>query len=288
MISQVKNNTIAIIVTYYPNIEFLLENIFLLLIQVNQVVVIDNSESSESLIQSLEGINKVVLFVNQNQGGIAGGLNIGLKYAWEQGFEFALLLDQDSKPNSDLVQKLSEGFDENLKEVAIVCPKIVDVNCGHNENYLLPQQKFIKVFVCITSGSLLNLNLVKKVGRFNEKFFIDYVDFEYCLRIQDLKFKILKSQQAYLYHSLGRIEKHHVMGINFFPTNHNSIRRYYKSRNGAFLVKKNLIKNFSFSLKIFYKNISDVLEVVFFEEDKFKKISSIIKGIIDGLITQLD
>jgi GT2 family glycosyltransferase len=43
----------------------------------------------------------------------------------------------------------------------------------------------------MSSGNLLNLAAFKQVGAYNESFFIDYVDHEYCLRLKKKRFSIL-------------------------------------------------------------------------------------------------
>lgn len=280
---DMKNNVVAIVVTHFPNLELLSKNILLLLSQVDEVVIVDNTEYPGYISQYVQNLHKVTLFLNENKGGIAGGLNVGIKYAWKHDFEFALFLDQDSTPTSNLIDTLIQGFSENKEKVVMVCPTILDVN-KNNKN--LPENvnknDFEKIFVCITSGTLINLNKSKQIGIFNEKLFIDYVDFEYCLRAKNLEFTILKSCQAILYHSLGKIEKYNFWGIKLYTTNHNYMRRYYKSRNCMYLIKKEGVRNINFISKVIFRQVTDFCKIICFESEKFKKIKFMFLGLVDG------
>ena len=53
----------------------------------------------------------------------------------------------------------------------------------------------------MTSGSFLNLKVYKEAGPFVDKLFIDYVDFEYCLRLKKKGFKIYKLNNTYMQHN---------------------------------------------------------------------------------------
>ena len=54
----------------------------------------------------------------------------------------------------------------------------------------------------MTSGNLLNIAAHKKVGGFDEKYFIDCVDWEYCLKLNTMNYQVLTLNDIELNHSL--------------------------------------------------------------------------------------
>ena len=90
----------------------------------------------------------------------------------------------------------------------------------------------------ITSGTLLHSDVLKKVGFFNEDFFIDYVDVEWGLRAAKRGFNCYGICKAALYHQLG---EQRVVAINSRrtpPAYHQPFRYYYITRN-PFLLARN-------------------------------------------------
>ena len=95
-------------------------------------------------------------------------------------YEYALLIDQDSKLFPETVNKLRKCLESDEKFLSHV--QRIDVNSATNENLL----HNTKILTCVTSGSLLRLKHVKEVGYHEEKLFIDMVDHEYCLRASSM------------------------------------------------------------------------------------------------------
>ena len=84
----------------------------------------------------------------------------------------------------------------------------------------------------MTSGNLLNLDIFNKIGPFREDFFIDYVDNEYCLKLNTYGYRIIQIKDAFLHHNLGYQNKHSYFGLkNTTTINYDPIRRYYSTKN---------------------------------------------------------
>ena len=66
------------------------------------------------------------------------------------------------------------------------------------------------------------------MGGFNDNYFIDYVDVEYCLRLNVEGYKIIQVNAARLYHNEANLEIKRIVGKTIYPYNHNPIRFYYK------------------------------------------------------------
>ena len=60
--------------------------------------------------------------------------------------------------------------------------------------------QFQEITVALQSGSLFSRSALKDVGLFDETFFIDYVDFEFCLRLRKHGFRLIEATDAPIYH----------------------------------------------------------------------------------------
>ena len=59
----------------------------------------------------------------------------------------------------------------------------------------------------MTSGNLLSLKAFKSVGRFHDDFFIDYIDIEYCIRMNYNNYDVIRINDIVLEHDEGNLVK---------------------------------------------------------------------------------
>jgi rhamnosyltransferase len=268
----------AVVVLYNPELNDL-ANINSYIDQVEKIFVVDNSDKiNEPLFQKVKSLNKVAYISNNGNLGIAAALNIGAKKAITEGFDYLLTMDQDSEASSSLVTTLLKGFSIDSK-VALVSPVVYHRN--GKEIIKKPGKSFEQVITNWTSGSLLDLHIFKNTGGFKEELFIDYVDHEFCLRLNKMGYKIFICNNTFLKHSLGKVEEINLFFRKVYPTNHSAIRLYYRARN-RFYVKKIYKK----ILPVFFKQ-DDIefwkgfLKAILFERSKLEKIKYFLWGYLD-------
>lgn len=282
------------IVTYNPDITKFKENLNAINAQVSTIFVFDNgSRNVTEIIDTIQKFgNNAEIIKNTTNSGIGHALNQIMEHAQAKGADWVLLLDQDSITPLDMIEKYSLLI--NFERVGVICPRIFDVNTGK----INPSNKSIEeIGICITSGSLNKVSAWSEIGKFREDFFIDSVDNEYCIRLFLNNYKILRDNEVILEHELGKGKQHKIRNT----TNHNEKRRYYISRNMIYVAYKysGVIKNrypkrkqreevIHFlddltSIKITYRRqIQFAILVLLYEDNKLKKIHSIIKGTKDG------
>lgn len=236
--------------------------------------VISNSEKSLSKnFKTFFSTENITLIENRGNLGIACALNQAMKYAIRDGFELLLTMDQDSKISETLVASMIRVF-ENDDKIGIVCPNIV-----HKKNSHPTIEKHLKeVKIAMTSGSIIRLSLVNVIGEFKDKFFIDYVDYEYSLRVLANGYKIIKLNDAFVFHSLGNMTEKRIFSIRIFPTNHSAIRYYYRTRN-----RFNLYKLYQAQFpEVINKDkldfIKEIIKLLLLEKEKILKLQMILKG----------
>ncbi|MDO5381723.1 MAG: glycosyltransferase family 2 protein [Eubacteriales bacterium] len=92
----------------------------------SQIIVVDNCSPNESAIKLEEYANATnIIFLKSNTNrGYAAGNNIGLRYAWNEGFKYAWILNNDVViEDSQLKEKMISVFEKD-HSVAIVNPDI--------------------------------------------------------------------------------------------------------------------------------------------------------------------
>ena len=268
---------LGVVITYNPNLDLLKKNIASFIDSVNAVVIIDNGSKIIEELFYLES-DKIKVLSNKSNLGIADGLNQALLYADNGHFDLILTMDQDSFFENATVQDLLLGFKNDT--TAIVCPSIKDMNSNH---VVTVSEEYAEIFTTITSGSLCNVSILKLVGGFDSKMFIDYVDFELCLRLQKNGFKIIRSQKSVLCHHLGESKIERFFGIPIICTHHSPLRRFYYARNKIYIYKKYFFTFPSFVIRDILSFVKTILIILFFEKLKMEKIKMIVKGIWHGL-----
>ncbi len=279
------------IVTYNPDIERLNENILAIYKQVRVVFVVDNGSNNIDQIEKICSVKKNTYLIKNNKNlGIASALNRIMCQAKNAGASWCLLLDQDSIPPIDIIDRYEKNLYES--DVSILCPRIYDMNSSHE---LIECDGLEQVGVCITSGSFNNVEIWDKVGGFDERLFIDSVDNEYCIRLFFCGYKIYRDNSIVLLHELGKRENHFYKAA----TNHNQMRRYYIARNSIYVAKKYKAiamkhdkKNYKIQnafldklispTRIYLRQIQFIVIIILYEKQKREKIEKIIKGLKDG------
>ena len=284
---MLKKNIIASIVTFNPDIERLSLNINAICNQVEKIIVIDNgSHNIKSVKDTFENLvnKKLEFIVNNENKGIAYALNQALEYSINEGYEWLLTLDQDSVCDEKIIHEFKKFIKTNkqINEVGILGPKIIDNNINYS-NEIRKECYIEEVDTVITSGSLINTEIAKKIGGFVDELFIDGVDFEFCLNVRLKGYKIYKVNNAKLYHELGKIKEHNILGIKLITTNHSAVRRYYYFRNKVYIYRKYFKIFPKWVIRNILSSIKTGFLIVLFEEDKSSKINKSFRGINDGI-----
>lgn len=265
------------IVLYNPDIELLKKNIDAIYGKVKLLILVDNGSDNVEDTSSILP-QDVVLIKNDHNNGIAAALNQICAFSYENGFEWALTLDQDSVTPNNLIEEFSKYI--SIERVGMLAPVMCDRNRGDNYSNST-STAYTEINECITSGSLINLNVWNEIGQFDEKMFIDGVDFDICYRIIHKDYKILQINNVFLSHEIGKMEKKQFLFWAFYVKNHSAFRKYYIAKNTVYLARKqNDIKKL---IKSQLQNLKLLTITLFYEDDKKNKALKIIKGNFDGI-----
>jgi rhamnosyltransferase len=264
----------GVVVLYNPN-DRISKNILSYIDFIDKLYVIDNTPKKNN--RRLLPKNKKIFYKPNNKNlGIAASLNIGVKEALEDNYEWLLTMDQDSNFQGDNLPKMIKWLEKNHKKnIGLISP-------WHELNIGLKKPKNIDYpLTVMTSGNIINLDAYKTIGGYKDYLFIDCVDFEYCLNLQSNGYKIVRLNKIELKHELGNIKVDKFLFKNVTHSNHSYIRRYYIVRN-SFIVGKMYKNKFPEFYKIIMREIRrDIIKIIIIEKDKYRKIRNMIRGYID-------
>lgn len=251
----------AVIVSYNPEL-LLIENLKSLLPQIDSCVVVDNGSTKTDVVKKVKEqfkIRVVELSVNK---GIAYALNRGVEYCKAKGYALVLTMDQDTILDQNAV-------DEMLK----IINKSKASSVGINWDGKAGKDKYVDYL--ITSGNLVYLDAVLAVGGYDEKLFIDSVDFDISLRWRNCGYILIKAAKATAVHNLGERQ-----GSTDYIT-HSKERYYYIYRNHFYLIRKHWHHHKLFCLKKHIVLIIDIFRILFFDKEK-AKLKMLHKGYTDS------
>jgi rhamnosyltransferase len=272
--------TAAGIVLYNPDTDRLKQNIDAVIHQVDYVILSDNGSSNTDEIDSLlDSYDKnVIIIFNHANLGIASALNIIFRKAGELGCDWILTLDDDSVCPDNMVSNYISFLESSSDRAGIICPVIKDKNVGIIEGCTQPYEYIRR---SITSGSFTSYAAWWDVHGFDEKLFIDGVDFDFSDRLITAGYKIIRLKNTELLHELGHMTSHRFLLWHVKVQNHPALRKYYIVRNRVYVSKKEKQRLYALTSLLFTIKFS--LTVILYEKDKKKKLSSIMKGYADGL-----
>lgn len=250
------------------------------------ILIIENCSTDNSREKLLEEVPEVKVIHSGKNLGFTGGNNVGIKYAYENHFDYAIVLNNDTIVESkNSIKILIEEMDRNP-----------DVTLGTGRIYYYPEKDKIwydggKVIrwraselhynfrkskneiklndnlreIDFISGCYMCIRLsdLPKLGYMDENFFIYLDDLEYSVRAIKKNLKLLYVPAAEIYHKARGEGKHTPKLI------------YYSIRNRRLLI--NL--HFGLITKLYFEVVLIIKKMMWFVRNKkyFKILNQAIK-----------
>lgn len=218
-----------------------------------QIIVVDNGSTDGSITAIKKKFPKVeVVEIGRNLG-FAGGNNVGVKKAIEDGADFVLVLNNDTTADENLLVHFIEALDNN-KDVGILSPMIY-FSQGyeyHKERYSKAEQGKVIWYaggvidwdnvlaanygvddtdigqyenereIDFATGACMFIRreVLEKFGMFNEKYYLYLEDADFSQRVKNAGYKVIFVPQAKVWHKVSQSS-----GIG------SSLNDYYITRN---------------------------------------------------------
>lgn len=239
------------------------------------------------------------IFLDKNTG-FTGGNNSGILEVINQGFDYVMLLNNDTAVKPDFLNHLVETIEKN-KSFGAVQPKFFFLNnktriwnaggrflpwigvtktIGYNQT---DQNRFNRprqtdwITGC---GFLVSANVVKEVGILTEKFFIYYEDVDWSFRIRAKGYALGFVPESIVYHEAGMSNKSRVKGKEGFVS---PFIHYLRGRNQVWLLRKYTPWYFVPSVSIYLILRYFLFVLYFIIRKRFKKLTFVLRGLKEGI-----
>jgi len=261
-----------------------------------KIILVDN-ECQNGVLDELRKNEKIHIIKNENNEGFARANNQGIRYSLKNGFDYVLLLNNDTVIKSDLLELLIKQSN-NLNQ-KIIQPLILNYdgseiwNAGGTINNFfgtfrtLKKGESFKNFKSISNFTnwftgccvLLKTEIFNDVGYFDERFFAYYEDVDFSIRLKSNGYKIALMNDSYLQHFGSASSK----SANNYEGNLSPYVHYLNVRNHLFLLKKHS-KSFNIIGVFLYQVIKILSYLIYFLiRFRFNKFKMVLKGFIDAI-----
>lgn len=293
--------TIAAVIVTYNRKELLLKNIRSCLSQnksLNKIIIIDNHSTDgtkDYIFNQLEDINIIdYQYLEVNSGG-SGGFNYGTKYAYDQGYDYFWLMDDDGRPlNNNTLSVIVDYIEENnLINIPLMLNSLVMCNNNDLSFGVLQDNKIIfkKEDVCYSfisnfcnayNGTLLSKELINKIGLPRGDYFIKGDEKEYLARaIKNRVYCGTVTNSLYYHPSPTKVGKSkYIFGKEFVNNIENGWKEYYNMRNVCLNYKLYKKHKYLSMLKYYFVR---VIKICLYSNEKLHILKMSTQGFIHSL-----
>ncbi len=210
----------------------------------DHTLVVDNASTDGTAeMVKAEFMEVEVLRLHENSGG-AGGFHEGMRQAYEKGFDWLWLMDDDAYPDVDALATLLE----HKNEAEILVPVLRTSNGGMYGVGYWKGGRYVSAYLdAATSsafrielfsfvGPLIHRRVISEVGLPRAEFFVWFDDVEYALRVRKKGKVALCVTRSVIKHDFGQFRKVSFMGKNKLRALHPPWKIYYGTRNRGWTV----------------------------------------------------
>ena len=234
---------VFIIILNYNGKETLLEclqSVFQIDYPDREIVVVDNNSADGSLELAKKFYPRAHTIKNDKNIGFAAGNNVGIRFALEKMADYIFLLNNDAEIEKSAISKLVT-LAQNNKEAGIISPIILKGKSNKvwfaggkikwlamkTDHFAVPlAENPHKTDYISGCAMFVKKEVFKKIGLFDENFFLYYEDADFCWRARKERFESYVVPSAKVYH-FERSEENKkakiywlvVSGIIFFKKN---------------------------------------------------------------------
>jgi GT2 family glycosyltransferase len=262
-----------------------------------EIIVVDNASTDNTTQLLSERYPHVTILRLPENTGAAGAWAAGLAYAaLQRHHDWVWAFDDDSVPQDDALEKLinvAESSNNSGGEIGMIAVLPVHRETGvlyppllWRNGFRKPPQDLLEQPVwfadlAIASGLMVRREMVEHIGLPRTDFFMDFFDFEYCLRARSCGYKIAIVTDVKLSHEVGNARQVRLPGFAALWPDHAPWREYYITRNLAYVawwLYPNIATKW-FSLRHMVRHAGGTL---LFGSNKVDSIQKMIQGFFDG------
>lgn len=170
--------------------------------------------------------------------GFAAGNNVGLRYALDHGYDYALLLNNDTEVDPDFLSSLVAAA-ESDPTIGIAGPKIyyhdqpdtiwsagglIDWRRGASAMRGIDQTdrgEFdtpTEVDFVTGCALLIRCDAIRQAGMLDERFGMYYEETEWCVRVARAGWRVMYVPSSWLWHKIAPVQQGHSPRITYYMT----------------------------------------------------------------------
>lgn len=241
----------AVVIPNFNGEDFLAEAVDSILAQSapNTLVVVENNSHDRSRDILKAYGDKIITLFNEKNLGFAGGVNTGIRYALENGFEAIALFNNDAVADKNWLKELQK----ELKNDVGIATGIIQSKDGQTidstgdiltvwglsyprgRGSLVSANPYTcaeNVFGASGGASLYSSKMLREIGLFDEDFFAYYEDMDISFRAQLAGWRVRYAPKATSYHRISATSSRMKRGF----------QTYHSVKNMPLLVRKNTPK----------------------------------------------
>ena len=242
-------NNACVIIPNWDGLPFVLDCLGALERQTHRhdVVVVDNGSVDGSINAISKKFPEVHIIALPKNTGFTGGVNTGLRYALENKYEYAALLNNDALPDKDWLKQLVATMEEDPKNGITTC-KLLHSDGTYFDStgdfytihgIAFPRDRGVDdkgqrnkqepVFSATGGASLYRCEMLKNIGIFDDYFFAYFEDVDISFRARLAGWNVIYNPKSICYHAISATSSR--LG---------SFSRYHSVKNLPILYLKNM------------------------------------------------
>ncbi len=219
--------------------------------QKHLTVVVENGSTDGSVEFLAEHYPGVTVLAQPKNLGFAGGVNVGIRYAIEQGCDYVALFNNDAVADKDWLAGLVGSMDDDSVGIATCAFMSIDNKHvdstgdqytvwglpyprGRGEADAKQHEHQTDIFGASGGASLYRVSMLKKIGLFDEDFFAYYEDVDLSFRSQLAGWQVRYVPAAVAYHQIGATSRK-LKGFTTYQTMKNQQLVLFKNMPRKYL-----------------------------------------------------
>lgn len=267
---------LSIVVTFYPDENLLQANIKTFIDYVDKVLIWENTPELQKYKYRFIFVDKVE-YCGDGINSISHALNFAWKYAVKEGYDYLLIMDQDS-----LFEDFKCYLDKTVNNPDM--PEGIWGPAISKDDLDMP--KIEELCSVINSGTIVKTDLIDKIGGWNETFVIDGVDDEFCLRAKKKGIHAYRINDCFLKQRYGIPQEVSFCGKKGVLRNDPPERLYNIYKNFTILART-YPEAVTFRRDFVTLWIKVRIKWILFEKNRFRKLYAILRGLFDGMIFKI-
>lgn len=212
-----------------------------------EIIVVDNNSNDVGKLMDYKTPETNIIYIKNDRNlGFSGGNNVGIKKALENGSNWVLLLNNDTMPESHLIEHLKANLEGQEGIFGLALDEGSGVACSGQIQWLkstlihittlnVVMTKSVDKFYAIGGAMLIQKNVFDKIGLLDENYFLYFEDADFCQRARREGISVSFLPKIIISHSVSSSTK--KLGSPMLLRYHYRNALYFNWKNGPWYIK---------------------------------------------------